>query len=242
VGLLAVVVAAVCIRLGIWQLDRLEERRTRNEALAAALALPPLRLEGDSLLAVLRDPPAYAYRRARVRGELLPEQEVVQRGRSYLGKPGVHLITPLRVTGSRWGVVLDRGWAPSPDAMTVDPAVLARHRVVEAEGLLFPFAAGVEDVRHAAVEMQGRRVEVVQRLGIEWLQSRSEVPLLPLYLQLLPEEGAPAGGVQGLPPPELDEGPHLGYAVQWFSFAAIALLGPLILLIRSRRERRPPRV
>src|SRR5439155_18913889 len=44
----AVLVAAVCVRLGIWQLDRLHQRRARNAAWAARLALPPLTVTGST--------------------------------------------------------------------------------------------------------------------------------------------------------------------------------------------------
>jgi surfeit locus 1 family protein len=60
--------------------------------------------------------------------------------------------------------------------------------------------------------------------------------LLPVYLQLS-EQDPPQ--VEGLPAPaplpELSEGPHLGYALQWFAFATIALVGYVVLLRRGRR-------
>jgi cytochrome oxidase assembly protein ShyY1 len=36
--------------------------------------------------------------------------------------------------------------------------------------------------------------------------------------------------------PAMDDGPHLSYAIQWFTFAAIALYGALYLLWLERRE------
>jgi len=47
-GLSALVVAATCVRLGIWQLDRLSQRRTRNAALADRLALPRLEVRAGT--------------------------------------------------------------------------------------------------------------------------------------------------------------------------------------------------
>src|SRR2546428_10632177 len=48
VGLVvALLVAAICVRLGVWQLDRLHERRQRNALLLAARARPPLEVDGS---------------------------------------------------------------------------------------------------------------------------------------------------------------------------------------------------
>lgn len=51
-------------------------------------------------------------------------------------------------------------------------------------------------------------------------------PLLAMYLEALPEAGAPPGRFpRPAPEIELSEGSHLVYAIQWFSFAFIALAG-----------------
>jgi surfeit locus 1 family protein len=52
-----------------------------------------------------------------------------------------------------------------------------------------------------------------------------------IQVQALPESGAPPFPMR-LELPETDDGPHLGYAIQWFSFAAIGLIGWLVLVIR----------
>src|SRR5690606_30438042 len=181
---LVLILAAVCVRLGFWQLDRLEQRRARNAALAEALARPPLQLDGDSLAAVLGDPEGYLYRRVRVRGEYAPEAGVVQRGRSLHGRPGVYLFTPLRISGSRWAVMVNRGWAPSPDALSIDPRPLAEPGVREVEGILAAYPAGVRETRPVARTVGDARVTIIQRLDTDLLQQRLSSPLLPaVYVQ-----------------------------------------------------------
>jgi surfeit locus 1 family protein len=237
-AVMVLLIAGVCVRLGFWQLDRLEQRRERNAALRESLALPPLELDADALEAVLRDPERFRFRRVRLRGEYVPEAEVVLRGRSLRGRPGVHLLTPLRVEGTRWAVLVDRGWTASPDALTVDPLPLQEPGPREVEGLLTLFPPGVEE-RHPLERRAGERMVVsIQRLDPSFIQGRLAAPLLPgAYVQQLPGAGAPEG-VERLPMPEMTEGPHLGYAVQWFSFAAIAVGGLLVLVIRPRRGSR----
>jgi surfeit locus 1 family protein len=68
-------------------------------------------------------------------------------------------------------------------------------------------------------------------------QARSPGPLIPLVLQQLPVEGGDAGSPPLPEPlPSLSEGNHLSYAVQWFSFATIGVIGLLILLLRGRKS------
>src|SRR2546426_5708385 len=114
VGLVvALLVAAVCVRLGVWQLDRLHQRRARNAALLAARARP--------LLEVNRSLPADSARdrRLHARGVYDYAQEQLWRARSYEGVPGVDLVTPLRLADGAAALV-DRGWGPSPDGCHLD--------------------------------------------------------------------------------------------------------------------------
>jgi surfeit locus 1 family protein len=127
-------------------------------------------------------------------------------GRSFQGTPGVALITPLRLPDGS-AVLVDRGWVPSPDAYHVD-----RTRYREPD------------------------TATVVGLGLIPPRGRGDVNTtgyLPFVIQL--ETPDPARGLpRRWPPPVLDDGPHLSYAIQWFSFAAIALAGTAALL-RSRK-------
>src|SRR5213592_2464550 len=114
VGLVvALLVAAICVRLGVWQLDRLHERRQRNALVLTARARPPLQVDGSLPADSARD------RRLVARGVYDYAQERLWHGRSYEGVPGVDLVTPLRLAAGA-AVLVDRGWAPSPDAFHVD--------------------------------------------------------------------------------------------------------------------------
>src|SRR2546427_571482 len=209
VGLVvALLVAAICVRLGVWQLHRLHERRQRNALLLAARPAPTLHVDG-----ALPAAPARA-RRLVARGVYDYAHERLWHGRSYEGVPGVDLVTPLRLAGGA-AVLVDRGWAPSPDAFHVDqPAYRERDSaVVLGLGMLAPRARG--DVDPAAL--------------------RDSLPyrLLQFVIQELPPATAPyrplAPGLIRWPTPELSDGPHLSYAIQWFSFAVIIGVGSLAL-------------
>jgi surfeit locus 1 family protein len=71
------------------------------------------------------------------------------------------------------------------------------------------------------------------RLDREGLRSRLPYSLYSLYLRQVPDSTLPAFP-RRLEPPALDDGPHLSYAIQWFSFALIALI--FAGVIARRRE------
>jgi surfeit locus 1 family protein len=196
----AVLVAAVCVRLGIWQLDRLAQRRAGNAALAARLALPPLELQGA------RPADSVSQRRVVAHGVYDFAAERTWVGRSFQGTPGVALITPLRLAGGA-AVLVDRGWAPSPDAFHVDHALYREPDTATVTGIALIPPRGRGDVSVAG--------------------------FLPFVIQL--ETPDPAAGLpRRWPLPALDNGPHLSYAVQWFSFAVIALVGTAVLIRKGR--------
>jgi len=111
--LVALAVAALCVRAGFWQLDRLRQRRERNAVSRAALALPQLEVTGAITLDSARG------RRLHARGVYDYAQERLWRPRPYEGVPGVGLLTPVKLADGS-AVLVDRGWAPSPDAYHVD--------------------------------------------------------------------------------------------------------------------------
>jgi len=123
------------------------------------------------------------------------------------------LVTPLRLADGS-AVFVDRGWVPSPDAHHVDPSVYREPDSASVEGLGFIPPRGREDVDVAAL--------------------RDSVPyaLLPFLLQQT-GTSAPHGLPRRWPAPALDDGPHLSYAIQWFSFALIIVVGTAALLRKT---------
>ncbi|MGH7458286.1 MAG: SURF1 family protein [Longimicrobiaceae bacterium] len=238
-GLAVLLVAAACVRLGFWQLGRLEERREGNARVEAALREPPVYLDAATAEAVRQDPTLFAHRRALVRGSYLASDPILLRGRFFGGRPGVHVVAPLKVAGSEQVVLVNRGWFPAPDgARPVEPVPPPPTGSSEARGLLQPVPRareGGEPVRHADGTLTRRRLDLEALAGV------AGGNLLPLYLQLRPGPVSVNLPIP-VPPPELDEGPHLSYAVQWFSFALIALAGfGVVVWRRSQPSPTPPR-
>lgn len=220
------IVVAVCVRLGIWQLDRREERLALNRVIAERMEAEPVVLEGAP-----RDTAGLTYRRAVAAGVLDGDRSVVLAGRSHGGSPGVHLLSPLRL--GRGALLVNRGWLPSPDAATIDLAAFGLEGEARVEGVLLPFPD--IDIDSGG---DGAFKRTWYRFDEEGLRSQYPYPLSGLYLlATAPLSGPAVRAAAGESPmilerPSLDPGPHLSYAVQWFSFAAIFLIGWVALLVR----------
>jgi surfeit locus 1 family protein len=226
----AVVVAAVCVRLGIWQLDRLEGRRAFNQAVTEGLARPSVPID-VAIGEAGGDASRLSYRPVVVTGRYDAAHEVILYGRAQNGRPGNHVLTPL-LTGGDQAVLVDRGWVPFEDDVPPLGGPLAPPAgEVLVDGVLRPpdAATGPADVASPVL--------TVKAIDLAALDAQIPSSLLPLYLQLTAQEPPqPSGLPAAAPLPELSEGPHLGYAIQWFAFAVTALVGYVLLYRRDRHD------
>lgn len=206
-----VVVALVCIRLGFWQAQRLRERRAANAIALAARSQPVVTLAEAGWDSTLVN------RRVRIRGRYDHAHDIVLRGRQYGGVPGVEIVSPLLAEPGDPAVLVNRGFVPSPDAATVASDSLREPGLVTVEGIALPIGSD----SGAPLQHGGRSTWA--RLDREGLRSRLPYPVYALYLRQVPDSTLPAFP-RRLEPPALDDGPHLSYAIQWFSFALIALI------------------
>jgi surfeit locus 1 family protein len=131
--------------------------------------------------------------------------------------------------GSDTVVAVLRGWVYSADASTVDRAPWQEgDTTLTLTGYLIPLA----DSGATPPGDPARALRAVHRAALE---SRIGAPVLPLQLVMTSDSAARAEGVpKRLPLPTIDAGPHRSYAAQWFSFAAIAIAGGLLLFRRNR--------
>jgi cytochrome oxidase assembly protein ShyY1 len=77
------------------------------------------------------------------------------------------------------------------------------------------------------------------RLDLEPLRARIPYPLLPVVLRQAPDSSLPRFP-RRLEPPALDDGPHLGYAIQWFLFGGMAAAFAVLVVGRTRRDSAGP--
>jgi len=208
---------ALCIRLGIWQLDRLEGRRAFNAQVESMQAAAILNLNES----VPQDISKMEWRAVTVTGEYDFENQVALRNQyNDDHQYGYHLITPLLFNGT--AVLVDRGWIPADaDWHTFDELgevnVTGQIRLGQSK----PTIGGVAD----ALPEDGEWLAVWNNLDVENMSAQWPYPILNVFVQPNVDEGDSTPPIPYQPELELTEGSHFGYALQWFSFATILFAG-----------------
>ena len=226
IALVVIAVAAACVRLGFWQLDRLQQKRTLNARMRSALARPPVpfgSMPAESL----------AGRRVVIRGVYDERHQLVLAARTDGGGPGVHVVTPLRPAADRPAVLVDRGWLPSDDAATAHPQAYPEPGEREVIGIAEPAPRATGALYHT-LEADTLELYSALRVDLDSLGARLPYALSPLLVRQLPGPGVPPVPKRVTAKP-LDETMHLSYAIQWFLFAVILVVGSIALAITRRR-------
>jgi surfeit locus 1 family protein len=221
--LLALAGGVVCVRLGIWQLDRLEQRRAFNAHVEAMWAAEPLDLSGKPV----EDLTAMEYRAVAVSGKYDFGNQVALRNRYFEGEYGYNLLTPLLLDDGS-AVLVDRGWIPADGNDT--PAAWRKYDQPERVhlqgqvrlGQARPDMGGVPDPTLAAGQT---KLDFWNIVNLERIGQQLPYPLVDVYVQPEVDPADTAPPIPFQPELELTEGPHLGYAMQWFTFAGILVLG-----------------
>jgi surfeit locus 1 family protein len=219
----ALVAAAVCIRLGFWQLSRLHERRARN-----ALVSSRLDSAAVDVTQLPRDSAAARFRRVRISGVPDYAHELIYAARTHAGSPGVNLLTPVKIPGKDTAVIVNRGWLYSPDGATIESEKWRERDST--------FVGYVEEFPSVPGTAYSTRPNVIARLGYGAVAKALPYPVAGIYVVMTGDSVMAADRIARLTVPPLDEGPHFNYAIQWFGFAVVALAGAGFVVRQSVAE------
>jgi surfeit locus 1 family protein len=206
--------------LGFWQLRRLAQRRVQNAEVVARLAQPAVPVRQ-----LTHDTATLHYRRVILKGRYDYSRQIKIADRTRDGSPGINIVTPLLIPGTDTVVLVNRGWVYAPDGLTADLSHWREADSLDGTG----YARPLFRVFSGSPVLAGRP-DTFRWLDLSALHARLPYPVYPFVIVL---DGDPASHGQippRVPPPPLDEGPHKSYAIQWFSFAIIAVVGMYFFL------------
>ena len=221
---IALVLVGACLFAAQWQFNRGGSQSATNKIIAANLNLPSLTMADIANL----DPVSSQWRKVTLEGSFSQDKQELVRNRYYEGKFGFEVLTLFRATnGANFWV--DRGWvAAGPNAAT--------------RPIVKPVASGnLEITARIRSENLSRQLQgsfFVTRASNEKPESITKlqgVDAKPYYLDLL---GSPDGKVKPLTEielPELSNGPHYAYGIQWLAFALLAIIGRFLLFRETKR-------
>jgi len=218
----AAVLIVAFVFAGLWQVNRLNERRDTNDQIRERLAAAPVELDGSHA----DESPRPEYELISVVGEYDSSREILVANRSDDGTPGFWAWTVLS-TARGGEILVNRGFVPR--RFDANPPFVPRSGEVNVVGLVrFGLSAG-------GVSDDGTQISRPNAtLALEHLNV-DNVLESGAYLQLLQQEPSQEALPRPVPIPDLGEGPHRSYAFQWFTFATIGLIGYALVLLRIRR-------
>jgi surfeit locus 1 family protein len=217
---------ATFVVLGLWQIGRAAEKARQAADLATQGELPALPL-GQALVAA--EP--LRYRHLSATGVFEAGGQILLEARRYAGKTGFHVVTPLRIAGGETRVLVNRGWIPGDAQGGPTPAPVPEGAVTVTGPAHIPAPPALVLAGADAVTAWGGRWPF---LTVDLYRTRVAYPVQPVVMLLDPS--AEGGFVRDWPKEMPKEGMHLGYAVQWFAFALIALAIWVRLSLEGRRE------
>jgi surfeit locus 1 family protein len=217
-------------RLGVWQWDRMLQKRAFNTMMAERWRMEPFDLNRNSLPSDLEE---LEYRRIQAQGEFDYDNQILISNQVYKSTAGYVVVTPF-VMGDNRAVLVARGWVPANQAAPEQWAELEEP----------PGAAVLGLVRQSQAPRTGDSTPppVPQRewyrIDIPAIQAQMPYKLEAAYIEQMPEPGRPFDQVPiRAEPVALDEGNHLSYSIQWFTFALVLGFG-YIMLVRFQEHQR----
>ena len=204
---------ALFVLLGTWQMWRAGQRAASFDRFAEAGRQPALTAPIDA--AQFED---HRFRWLELRGQYLSSRQILLDSMTHDGRTGFHVLTPFRLTTDEPWLLVNRGWVPA------DPERLRLPEVNVGE------SARTIRARIDALPRPGLTFDNPQGSGNGWpqvllfptfadLEARLEGPLRPYQLLLSPD--AADGYVRAWQPRAMPPERHIGYAIQWYSFAFV---------------------
>lgn len=213
-----VIFCAVCYMLGQWQLDRREGALEEINRVVANYDQEPVSY--DHAQEVFAEGAADdEWTVVEFGGEYLSDDSLLVRNRGHGGQVGFEQLVPFRDSATGDVVVVSRGWLPTSSTDASTPAYHPEPPSGEVQ-LTARMRPGEPAIDRDAPAGQLASVDLAE------YESLTDYPLVQGGYGLMAQESpAPAEAPQQLVRPSLDEGPHLGYSMQWLAFGLLSFVG-----------------
>jgi cytochrome oxidase assembly protein ShyY1 len=209
--------AYACLLLGRWQWHRLESKKTNNAIIRSNESAPPLPVE--QVLGEGRDPDStQQYAVVSATGSYDVGKTIIIRYQTDAhGQSGVDVVVPL-VTPSGTALLVDRGWVATTNQGLTDPSQVPA-----------PPSGTVTVTGSVRQDAGGSSAQVVdgsaRAISSSQIQPAIGIPVYGGFVDLKTETPAPATPLEAAGLPDLSNGPHFFYALQWWFFGLLALFG-----------------
>jgi surfeit locus 1 family protein len=214
-ALLAILFMGIFTSLGVWQLSRATEKKILLKSFIersqeAALPAQTIAHAGD-----------WRFHRVELSGRFDNAHSVLLDNKTYNGKIGYEVYTPFKAEGLNSSILVDRGFIPMGPSRKELPALLTITDKIIINGMLNtpPSYVALGEMQDSPTLHWPLRVEYINPNELTGLL---QYPLYPYVLQINPS--APAAYEVKWQIVSMQPEKHMGYALQWFAFAATLLI------------------
>jgi len=202
------------IRLSDWQFDRYNTRIQNNEITTTALSSEPINLTDLSQVSDLKD-----WQKVSIKGEFVNSDAKLLRRQYLESSLGFWVITPLKLDNDQV-ILVNRGWIPIAESSTSQQEIPSSQ---QGDVTIIGYVQTLKDTRREPEDLPLNQINYLnstnfssQHLSTKYLQLASMTPM--------------DNQVAIIPLPELSNGPHFSYAIQWILFALMLPIGWYVLL------------
>ena len=230
--LATLVLLSLFVRLGFWQLDRADQKEQRHAQFVHRQLEPAVDLNGANALLV--DKAELLWRNSSVRGRYANDHIVLD-NQVVNELTGYFVFTPFKISGTEKWALVNRGWIPVGDDRAELPVITAPAEETQISGIISDVPATGLVLGNTPIETMSASVYRVQRIDLDQLAGLVRHDLLPFTILLAP--AAENGYLREWRVPGSGREKNLGYAFQWFAFAAtLALVYVVVNLKRLPRK------
>lgn len=226
-----IALAALCTRLGFWQLHKLELRLDRNDVITKHFSTDPVPIEQALPEGAAVDRTS-EWTRVTATGVYDADQQLTVKFTTRDGAPGVDVVTPL-VLSDGTAVLVDRGWKETQNNVQRPDVPPPPTGQVTIEGWIRQDNGAGRD---ATTPTDGQ----IRAISSTALAEVMPYDLVNGYVNLQKGLPQPTSELAAEPRPELGQGPHFFYALQWWFFALLAVVGYFWFARAEAKERRAP--
>ncbi len=220
---------AILISLGMWQLDRAEQKREIYKKFMLHQSSETMNLNPEQ--PIRTDKPAMLWRNVEATGVFSDEIHILLDNQVVKGEAGYFIFTPFRLSNKEVWVLVNRGWLPAGNDRKISPSIETIATEVEIAGVITDVPSSGLLLGDPVIESMTDHIFRVQRIDLKEITGLIKRDLLPYVFRLKTESAQ--GFLREWTLPGSGEEMHLGYAFQWFALAATLVIVYIFVTLKK---------
>jgi surfeit locus 1 family protein len=233
--LATIVLVPFLASLGLWQLDRADQKREIDNGVIQAQAMEALDLNTFIIGKSEINEAIFSkdfYRSATLSGHYDSDHQYLLDNRTYKGKAGFHVLTPFLLDKTNQSILINRGWITYQGTRDNIPDISITKNTINIKGVLKKQGRAI--VLNSISDRDSNEISyprLIQSIQLSKLAKELNVTLLPIIIEL--DKTDETGFIREWQPYYGSIDKHNAYALQWFAFAGILLF--LFIKLNTKR-------